>query len=51
MMVCKLNVHSWNAKGISNKLREVREYINKQNVDIMFVTEIKIQAGFKITIC
>lgn len=42
-MVCNLNIHSWNANGVGNKLAELTAYIREQNVDIMFINEIKLQ--------
>lgn len=49
MVYCKLNVHYWNANGISNKMPELREYLKQGEVDVMFVSEIKVSDTYRIT--
>lgn len=40
----------WNANGIRNKINEVEIFLNNYNIDIIIITETKLQATDKIKI-
>ncbi len=39
----QLNIWTWNVNGIKNKINLVRQLLLKHNIDILFLTETKIQ--------
>lgn len=49
-MVTHLKVVSWNADGLSNKVSELKYFLTNNNVDIMFIDELKFQQGQVINV-
>ena len=45
-----LNVANWNCNGLSNKMGEVIDFIQKHDIDIMTITETKLQPTHKTKI-
>lgn len=49
-MVYKLRIHSWNANGIRNKTDELKTYIRQHDIDVMFISELKLQNSLTLKI-
>jgi len=46
----KLNICSWNANGIKNRLSELIEFLNRFKIDILMVNETKCTSSVKLKI-
>lgn len=49
-MVYKLRIHAWNANGLRYKTDELQTYIRHYDIDVMFISELKLSNPLTIKI-